>query len=50
MKYLERDWDSVPDEPFDPGGRSIWSPEKRLWIPKIFAPWENKSKTGDSFT
>ena len=30
MKYPERDRDSVPDEPFHPGGRSLRGSGKRL--------------------
>ena len=48
-KHPERKRDPIPDEPLDPGRRSLWGVEKRLRIPEISAPRENESKTGDSF-
>ena len=49
-KYPERKRGSISDEPLDTSRRSIEDSKKWWWIPKIFTPWKNQSKTGDSFT
>lgn len=43
-EYQESGRDPVPDEPFHPGRRGLWSVKKGLWGPEIFNGWYKKCK------